>query len=100
MAPEMFYPTLSRPSMATDVYAFGSTVLEIMTGMAPYPDIKNEAAVLSHVMSGCHPSRPSGNFSDELWRAIKPCWAVISDRPTISSFRRWHAPGHCWSTGL
>ncbi|KAE9382299.1 hypothetical protein BT96DRAFT_309951 [Gymnopus androsaceus JB14] len=82
MAPELFdYTTTSRPSVSTDMYALGCTILEIFTGAPPFPEIRHDAAVTFRVMNRFRPSRPAQGFTDGLWRVVERCWAHFNDRP-------------------
>ncbi|KAF9059380.1 kinase-like domain-containing protein, partial [Rhodocollybia butyracea] len=86
MDPEMFYPTYARASISTDMYALGCTILEVVTGAPPFPEIHSDVAVISHVMAGFRPLRPADGFSDELWEVVKECWVDSNKRPSIRDF--------------
>ncbi|KAJ3975898.1 kinase-like domain-containing protein [Lentinula raphanica] len=88
MAPEILDPTLyhpSRPRTSRDIYAFGCTVVEILTGNPPFPDIRYDVAVISRVLRGYKPQIPASltSISPDLAELIYRCWdPVPSERPT------------------
>ncbi|KAE9386306.1 kinase-like protein, partial [Gymnopus androsaceus JB14] len=63
MAPEIINPTsqdarLAKNNLSRDVYAFGCTILEILTLQLPFHDTKADPAVLFSVVSGQRPAQP------------------------------------------
>lgn len=96
LAPELIFPELygtssSRPTYASDVYAFGCVALELLTGKAPFSDMADYQLV-GRIPQGLKPKKPvfpdDDRLSDvleSLWRTIVPCWeALSSNRPAIS----------------
>ncbi|KAF8504158.1 kinase-like domain-containing protein [Gautieria morchelliformis] len=95
-APELFQPgAVSTP--ASDVYAFASTVLELLSGRVPYHTLI-ERIVISEVMKGILPSRFCGDFfslprvqglvaAEALWELLQSCWVVAARRPNMSQLR-------------
>ncbi|PBK98501.1 kinase-like protein [Armillaria gallica] len=47
---------MPQVTTASDVYAFGSVCLEVMTGALPYPCTKNDLGVMFDIMKGIKPS--------------------------------------------
>ncbi|KAF8506329.1 kinase-like domain-containing protein [Gautieria morchelliformis] len=94
-APELLQPgAVSTPS--SDVYAFASTVLELLSGRVPYHTLK-EWVVISEVMNGIPPSSFCGDFfslprvqglvgAEALWELLQSCWLDAARRPNISQF--------------
>uniref|UniRef100_A0A0W0FW06 Protein kinase domain-containing protein n=1 Tax=Moniliophthora roreri TaxID=221103 RepID=A0A0W0FW06_MONRR len=86
LAPEMIDPSsfVGADASARDVFAFACTVLEIVTGKAPFSNQLVEPAVIFHVMSGRRPERPQDVWCpDEVWCLIERCWAQYPrDRPS------------------
>ncbi|KAF9064954.1 kinase-like domain-containing protein [Rhodocollybia butyracea] len=88
MAPELFHHdgsvdvALDHPSR--DIYAFGCTIIEILTLEYPFHDLKTDYAVVASLMSGKRPSRPQSHWcTDTLWYLTTRCWTQDrSARPT------------------
>ncbi|KAK0244507.1 kinase-like domain-containing protein, partial [Armillaria nabsnona] len=86
LAPEHLDPNLFDGSYFTarDIYAYGCTVVEIVTGKPPFSDIKYDVSVMHEVTKGKRPPRPPLNVfpDDELWALVRACLATLpSDRP-------------------
>ncbi|KAF8588246.1 kinase-like protein, partial [Ramaria rubella] len=78
MSPELFRG--EKVSKSSDVWAYGMTVLEVVTERRPYHDIAMDPVVLHHILDGCIPLRPpSSVITDGLWRVCERCW---SQEPT------------------
>ncbi|KAE9385864.1 kinase-like protein [Gymnopus androsaceus JB14] len=90
MAPELFHHdgsldltrNLNRPSR--DIYAFGCTILEILTLQPPFYD-RTDYMVLTALMAGERPARPNNVwYPDEIWDLTTRCWAQeATARPTV-----------------
>ncbi|KAF5363231.1 hypothetical protein D9758_008382 [Tetrapyrgos nigripes] len=79
LAPEVFLPNQfpNCSKLARDVYAFGCTVLEVITGREPFSEPRlPDAAVMTAVIRGERPARSQGNpwCTDALWALIEECW--------------------------
>ncbi|KAF8504163.1 kinase-like domain-containing protein [Gautieria morchelliformis] len=95
-APELLQPgAISTPS--SDVYAFASTILELLSGRVPYHTLI-ERIVISEVMKGILPSRFCGDFfslprvqslvgAEALWELLQSCWVDAARRPNMSQMR-------------
>ncbi|KAJ7861120.1 kinase-like domain-containing protein [Mycena olivaceomarginata] len=77
-------------SLRSDVYAYGMTVLEILTHEQPYNNIKHTTEVVIRSAKGEHPPRPRDvrvvqrGLDDNVWALLGLCWATEpSQRPTI-----------------
>ncbi|TDL13941.1 kinase-like protein, partial [Rickenella mellea] len=73
----------------TDVWAYGMTVLELLTKAYPYSHLKTDFQVFSAIGKGSLPQKPSnlkGSEENALWQYICcPCWSrTASRRPTMS----------------
>ncbi|KIK64865.1 hypothetical protein GYMLUDRAFT_258826, partial [Collybiopsis luxurians FD-317 M1] len=81
MAPELQIPDsadkLASSSLSTDVYAFGCTIIEILTLQPPFNTKKNDGAVIHSLSKGERPARPQQNIwcTDSLWELMDRCWA-------------------------
>ena len=82
IAPDRFELRDDRPTMASDCYAFGMVVYEVISGHLPFHEDNDIAASLK-VIAGEHPRRVHG-FADNLWEMLGLCWAAQpNDRPSI-----------------
>lgn len=77
-------------SPSSDIYAFGMTVLEMMTDEKPLVHIKHNRDIPFKVISGERPMRPSETkfaqrgLDDEMWELLQECWAEVPEsRPTV-----------------
>ncbi|KAF8437614.1 kinase-like domain-containing protein [Boletus edulis BED1] len=73
------------PTTQSDVYSFGSIMLQILSGKMPYHYYKREAQVVHAVSRGMKPRRPSSTFTTERrWMFIQQCWSTmdIESRPS------------------
>ncbi|OCB87592.1 kinase-like protein [Sanghuangporus baumii] len=80
--------TYSRDS---DVWAFGMTVLSILTKKVPYHYINNDVQVITAISKGLVPSAPSDLDSwplnnQLLWRLCTFCWKPVADRHSMQTF--------------
>ncbi|KAJ4490796.1 kinase-like domain-containing protein [Lentinula aciculospora] len=87
MAPEILDPSLSHliQPRARDIYAFGCTVVEILSEKPPFPNIKYDVAVISQVLRGFQPEIPASltEMSADLSELIYSCWDPVPfRRPT------------------
>ncbi|KAJ7191639.1 TKL/TKL-ccin protein kinase [Mycena pura] len=67
------------PALTTrsDIYSFGSVMLEILSGRIPYHYVKTDAQVVIEVHKGNKPRRPAASFvMDAQWALIQRCWAA------------------------
>ena len=85
-APELFQisaaqATLPKATVASDIYSYGSVVLEILSGLVPYHHLKSDAQVLIELSRGVKPQRPeSTHITDTEWEFISSCW---KEPPTL-----------------
>jgi serine/threonine protein kinase len=73
-------------TVATDVWAFAMTVIEIMSGRLPFPKLR-DASVILHVDHGGRPRRNCyPEINDEVWHMIQACWVTEPNmRPTVAT---------------
>ncbi|KAI5121112.1 hypothetical protein M0805_002785 [Coniferiporia weirii] len=109
---ELLYPMDQQSdiySKASDVWAFGMTVLVLLTKKPPYFHIKNDVGIVSAIMFGELPTIPeeySNTWSDlyrYLWKLCNLCWARSpSARPSMSTIalklRTIRHPQTAWDT--
>ncbi|KAG7098346.1 hypothetical protein E1B28_000305 [Marasmius oreades] len=79
MAPEMFQPSSTRDSnedrSPRDIYAYACTIVEIMTGRPPFPDLLDVAVITQVLLNRARPERPTGVWCpDNVWELIERCW--------------------------
>ncbi|KAH8109534.1 kinase-like protein [Phellopilus nigrolimitatus] len=83
MAPEIYKAQIEeewRPLVSTysDVYAFASVCLELLTGQLPYAHRRSDAVVTLDIMNGVKPSRGLQFVADPktevLWSLMNECW--------------------------
>ena len=97
MAPELLHSTMfgldkGVPSKEADIYAFGMTVYQVLTGQRPfYP--KREAEVVHAVISGERPPKPKDaeriGMTEVVWELVRMCWREDrTKRPDISRIVR------------
>ncbi|KIK53351.1 hypothetical protein GYMLUDRAFT_109581, partial [Collybiopsis luxurians FD-317 M1] len=89
LAPELFIPGLAVPvpnHTSRDVYAFGCTIVEILTQKPPFHDCKNDYSVLVLLMNGGRPTRPQDVWCPHvIWDLTTRCWAQnAKDRPSAN----------------
>ncbi|KAF9071877.1 kinase-like domain-containing protein [Rhodocollybia butyracea] len=86
LAPEYISPDTSpkAPHTSRDIYAFGCTIVEILTRRVPFHNCSNETAVLLSLLKGQRPTRPENVWCpDRLWRLAVRCWEQDScNRPS------------------
>ncbi|KAF5382664.1 hypothetical protein D9615_002721 [Tricholomella constricta] len=65
-------PAVSKHS---DIYSFGSVMLEVLSGRIPYHYIRTDAQVVIELHRGTKPRRPAKSFvSDSQWSFMERCW--------------------------
>ena len=92
MSPELIYPKQfgfkkSRPTKASDCYAFGMVIYETISGRLPFYE-DADLNVFVKVLNGELPCKVPG-FTDGLWEMVESCWAQPKARPSIVSILRF-----------
>ncbi|QRV95959.1 Tyrosine kinase domain protein [Ceratobasidium sp. AG-Ba] len=76
----------SHVTIASDTWALGCTLLELVSGDTPYKEIKRELGVRRAIIQGKKPGSiplEGGEFRD-TWNFMVKCWqAAPSDRPIL-----------------
>jgi len=85
MAPELMYPSkfnLHRPQVSRegDIYAFGMTMYEVVTGVRPFAaEGKRREELMFVVMEGGRPAKPenleAAGFGNGVWDLVEKCWS-------------------------
>ncbi|KIK90719.1 hypothetical protein PAXRUDRAFT_666918 [Paxillus rubicundulus Ve08.2h10] len=66
------------PAPQSDVYSFGSIALQVLTGKVPYHYCIRDAQVLSAILKGMIPTRPSRvPVTDRQWTFMQRCWMPV-----------------------
>ena len=64
------------PTKASDCYALGMVVYEVLSGKTPFTPERGPIIVIK-VLGGKHPVRPAGElFTDGIWKLLKQCWEL------------------------
>ncbi|KAH8809630.1 kinase-like domain-containing protein [Flagelloscypha sp. PMI_526] len=92
LAPEVLLPTFFSPSDifgTRDIYAFGCTMLEILTGSPPWPN-RTDYEVILAIHKKERPSRPTDFLiPEDIWLIIQDCWHhEPTERPTAVELLR------------
>jgi len=92
-APELLHPPSGedpRPTPESDVFAFACFTIQLYTEEMPFSEIKRDVQVLTEIVRGARPSRPSGaatdrGLDDDLWSLANECWRLMAIlRPSMS----------------
>jgi len=93
MAPELLLPTKfglekGKPSKEADIYAFGMTIYQVLTGKRPFP-YRRKARIIRAVILGDRPAKPENaeeiGMTEVVWYPLKECWSEDRTmRPNIS----------------
>lgn len=84
-------------SKFSDVWSFGMTCLEILTGEHPWMGLKDKEVSneLHSGKVGKHPKRPDSRIvttrglSAEMWDLMRKCWSTDpTERPTMTSIKK------------
>ena len=77
LVPNQFGLKESRPTEASDCYALGMVIYEVLSGQTPFFQYSN-LAVVWKILEGERPKRPQGEqgmwFTDDIWEISERCW--------------------------
>jgi len=99
MAPELYSvceeedADAPRVTVATDVWAFSMTVVEICTESVPFSNNANDANVLLYVKEGGRPQRDRClSITNKIWTMLEGCWVIEPNRrPSMATLSRFFA---------
>ncbi|KAG8992637.1 hypothetical protein FRB94_011423 [Tulasnella sp. JGI-2019a] len=67
----------------SDMCSFGMTIVEVITGTAPYPDLQNQLALAHAIINGRRPRFEPlfrlGKCFNDLWGYASTCWNADPD---------------------
>ncbi|KZP15391.1 kinase-like protein [Athelia psychrophila] len=79
---ENFNPVLT---FACDVYSLGSVVLQVLSNLQPYYNVKDNLMVALALARKTKPERPdSTHLTDAYWNFIQECWDAPENRPSAA----------------
>lgn len=83
-------------TVQSDVWAFGMTVLEILTGRLPFFHLKYDLAVIRCVVRGGRPRHDKyPDISGDIWLIVEQCWhGDPLQRPSMGSLVQSFAKNH------
>ncbi|KAG8896306.1 hypothetical protein FRB99_008952 [Tulasnella sp. 403] len=87
-------------SYASDIYAFGMTIYEVLTGSIPFHGREPTAIIHAVAHGNERPSKPKSLLGDEshgyLWEIAERCWEKEpEDRPPIETVLEWLRQEKC-----
>jgi len=77
-------------SAQSDVWSYGMTCLELLSGDVPYSEIRQDLSVLQAIDKGGLPNRPRTDATldgllESVWLLLRRCWQIEpKSRPPIS----------------
>ncbi|KAJ3507608.1 hypothetical protein NLJ89_g6206 [Agrocybe chaxingu] len=92
LAPELI-GEIGQVSTYSDVWSFAMVCLEVLSGEAPFSDMKHDDKVRQALENGNLPERPgrvatSNGLSTEMWALMCKCWHKKPEsRPSISNVK-------------
>lgn len=81
MAPEIFDESYGVPC---DIYAFGMSVLEMVTLQRPYKECANPAQIYKKLIEGIKPAALSLIRNEDVKNFILKCLKVQNERPSAA----------------
>ncbi|KAJ8584508.1 kinase-like protein, partial [Rhizopogon salebrosus TDB-379] len=79
------------PTFGSDIYSFGSVMLQTLSGRLPWSEIKNQTFIVVKLFEECLPQRPESlPILDAHWDFIMLCMnLVVESRPSAAEVVEW-----------
>ncbi|KAG2046745.1 kinase-like protein [Suillus hirtellus] len=74
VAPEIIIGVGQHSTFESDIYSFGSIMLQVLSGEVPWSDVAAEHVIVQKLTNGQIPKRPS-IVSRTHWAFIRKCWS-------------------------
>jgi serine/threonine protein kinase len=85
-APELIIGTGQHSTFESDIYSFGSIMLQVFSGKLPWSEVAAEHLIIKKLTDRQIPRRPS-NISQIHWDFIRSCWSPSPFNSTHPSSR-------------
>lgn len=84
-APELIAGVGQHSTFQSDIYSFGSIMLQVLSGELPWSEVAVEHLIIKKLTDRQIPRRPS-SVSQNYWAFIRKCWSPThpSSRPSAS----------------
>ncbi|KAG1865709.1 kinase-like domain-containing protein [Suillus tomentosus] len=86
VAPEIIVGVGQHSTFASDIYSFGSIMLQVLSGEVPWSEVAIEHVIVQKLTDGQVPRRPS-IVSRTHWAFIRKCWSPSPRNATRPSSR-------------
>ncbi|CAE6450687.1 unnamed protein product [Rhizoctonia solani] len=89
-APELVIASDCKHTKASDVFALGMTIYEVLTGKVPYHEIKDVAPVILRIAQRGTPTRPvtipdNHESGEMLWTLFTLCWEYAPEGRPVAT---------------
>jgi len=91
VAPELIESNDASATMHSDTYSFGMLVLECVTRLPPYANLRRDAAVIHAIIykreCPLRPETPEAKrwITDDVWELMMKCWSLLpASRPSMT----------------
>ncbi|KAL0959123.1 hypothetical protein HGRIS_014417 [Hohenbuehelia grisea] len=83
-APEFIQDETWRPRLSADVWSFGCTAYELLTGKIPFPHRRRDGPVIQDLIAGAKPTAPGEIIDAPIKDLLDSCWRFeAEERPTM-----------------
>lgn len=85
-APEFFIGVGQHSTFDSDIYSFGSIMLQVLSGEIPWSEVETEHLIIKKLTDWQTPRQPS-SISQNHWTFIRSCWSPSPRNPAHPSSR-------------